>query len=138
MLTRLLESQPKFARIDAGTAASVAIHLVLIAVAASVTTAHAIMEQEPDHARPPVFIYTRPAVRQTADRSHSTSASSAPHSANAPVPVPLAINSSIPYIKVELAVGRVKYPASLRAIGIKGRIVAQFVVDAMATLLKNQ
>jgi TonB family protein len=183
MLTRLIESQARFARIDAGTAASVAIHILLITVAAFFTTAKAIIEQETDQFPPLVYIHTQTPVRQAASRSHSVSESSIQHAVSAPAPLSLAINTSIPDVNVELAASRAGddfpttvtgsvspgqpveltadpllafdvrevdtpvsmlagqitpvYPSSLRAAGIEGRVVAQFVVDAKGYALKG-
>jgi hypothetical protein len=48
MFTKLIESKSQFIRHDITTAASIAIHLILIVVAAYFTTAKAIHDQVPD------------------------------------------------------------------------------------------
>jgi protein TonB len=183
MLTRLIESQPRFMRNEFGTAASVAIHLVLITVAAYFTTAKAITESETEQPRPLVWIKTIPPPH-TSDASRRTTQSSSSQrpSISSPSPVSLAINPNIPSIDVELAVARstdfgegVKgpatgetaptgtsadnsgafdalevdspasamsgvvpaYPPSLRAAGIEGRVIAQFVVDAKGRAVRE-
>ena len=182
MLMRLIESRPRFAKNEFGTAASVAIHLILITVAAYFTTAKAITEQDPEQPGPLVWIKTIPAP-QTADASPRTKSSASQHATVAsPTPISLAINPNIPPVNVELAAVRSDdfgngieatptsnaapsgsrsdesgafdvlevdspaaamsgvipaYPPSLRAAGIEGRVIAQFVVDAKGRAVRE-
>jgi len=178
MLTRLIESQSRFARNDTTTAASVAIHLILITVAAFFTTAKAITEQEPEQIKPLVWIRTAlPAHTTRSAHVERTSPSTmTTRSIAAPAQLSLAINANIPKVDVELAGVRSNddefargitgsssnqptglsgdpsqafdarevdtqvsalsnqptplYPPSLRAAGVEGRVIAQFIVDS--------
>ena len=185
MLTRLIESQSRFARNDTTTAASVAIHLILITVAAFFTTAKAITEQEPEQIKPLVWIRTvLPAhtTRSAQVERRSASAMTTP-SIPAPAQLSLAINANIPAVNVELAGVRSNddefargltgsssnqpaglsgdpsqtfdarevdtqvsalsnqptpvYPASLRAAGVEGRVIAQFIVDSHGDAIRE-
>ena len=182
MLTRLIESRTRFAGNESGTAASVAIHLVLITVAAYFTTAKAITEREEEQPTPLVWIRTLPSPTRH-EASPRTRTSSLEHASIAsPASISLAINPDIPPVNVELAAIRsddfgdgVKgpptsdpgsvgargdgsgafdvlevdspaaalsgtvpvYPSSMRAAGIEGRVVAQFVVDAKGRAVKE-
>ena len=184
MLTKLIESRSKFAGSGTGTAASVAIHLVLITVVAYVTTARAIVEQEDKESTR--INWVRPQAPVHVHRSENASrrpATSATRSIAAPTPVSLAISADIPAITVELAIGRPDddlaagvspaasnesrsapigessqpfdarevdtpasvlvgqaapvYPPSLRAAGIEGRVIAQFIVDARGRAMRD-
>lgn len=182
MLMRLIESRPRFARNEFGTAASVAIHLILITVAAYFTTAKAITDAEPEQPTPLVWIRTLPSPARHEASTRTRTSSTQQSSVSSPVPISLAINPSIPPVNVELAAVRsddfgdvVKgpatsdqppagtrgdndgafdvlevdspaaalsgtmpvYPPSLRAGGIEGRVVAQFVVDAKGRAVRE-
>jgi len=181
MLTRLIESRARFAGNESGTAASVAIHLVLITVAAFFTTAKAITEPEPEQPTPLVWIKTLPSPTRHEAAPRTRTPSLQRSSIASPASITLAINPLLPPVNVELAGVRsddfgdgVKgpatsdpepgargdndgafdvlevdspaaalsgtipaYPASLRAAGIEGRVVAQFVVDAKGHAVKE-
>ena len=174
MLTRLIESRYRFMRNDIGTAASVAIHLVLITVAAYMTTVKAITEKKQEVVHIP-YVYMKtlpPSPPAAAHRSMRSTSTAGP--TRALTPVSFAINPNIPAVNIELAVGRRDdfgestrgvfsdapssatssgtpaayderevdtpassysarvplYPPALRAAGVEGRVVAQFIVDA--------
>jgi TonB family protein len=174
MLARLIESRYRFMRNDIGTAASVAVHLVLITVAAYITTAKAAttkQDKEPTH--PLVYIRTLPPRPSPVAARRPTMSTPPANATHAIAPVSFAVDPNIPPIDVELAVVRHDdfgdgargvftdappgattsgtseayderevdtpassfnarvpvYPPSLRAAGIEGRVVAQFIVD---------
>ena len=176
MFTKLIESKSQFIRHDITTAASIAIHLILIVVAAYFTTAKAIHDQEQEQGQPLHWINTLP-LAHNAKPGHTQRA--APSSTTRPVAeapqFSFAIDANIPSLDVELASvkgdnefgGGVTgspsdgptglssdpsqafdarevdtpvsvlssqpaplYPPALRAAGIEGRVIAQFIVDS--------
>jgi TonB family protein len=174
MLTRLIESRNRFMRNDIGTAASVAIHLVLITVAAYMTTVKAVTEKKQEEPHVP-YVYMRTLPPSSPAAPHRATRSPSPVNQTRTIPpVSFAINPNIPPVNVELAVGRRDdfgdgtrgmfsdplanatssgtseayderevdtpassystrvplYPPALRAAGVEGRVVAQFIVDA--------
>ncbi len=174
MLKRLIESRPQVIRNEFGTAASATIHLVLISVAAVMTTANATPEGKRERIERLHWLRPTPEV-------HAGSVAS-PQSVSrrsvAPTAAPrinLAIAANVPDVNIELASIRTSdfgegikgpttteavsnglssagkeaydvlevetpaaplpgasvpvYPPGMRAAGIEGRVVAQFVVD---------
>lgn len=176
MLNRLLESKPQFARNGIGTAASTAIHIVIITVAAYMTTAAAALQSSSREKIIPLHFHSSARltreVRNPPARLQSTSAGSvsAPRftsptiSARIPaIDIPLgssqmddfteglrgpgtgdipatgltsAPDSAYNAMEVEVPASPLAgsevpvYPPSLRAAGIEGRVVTEFVVDA--------
>lgn len=175
MLLRLIESRPQVTRNQFGAAASATIHLLLISVAAFMTTASATPEAKRE--RMERIHFARPQSKVHAHAEQATPPSTVKASrAPGPPHLNLAIATEIPDVNIELAAARpsdftegVKgggsteaasnelrsgpreaydilevdtpaaalaganvpvYPPSLRAAGIEGRVVAQFVVDA--------
>lgn len=183
MFTKLIESRSQFVRNEATTAASVAIHIVLITVAAFFTTAKAITDQEPEKLTPLVWIKTLPLVHTASStQTQPASSSSMTRSITAPTAVSLAINANIPPVNIQLAdvrsddgfTGGVTgspssqptgissdpaqafdarevdspvsalssqptpvYPAALRAAGVEGRVIAQFIVDSKGNAVRE-
>lgn len=183
MFTKLIESKSQFIRHDITTAASIAIHLILIVVAAYFTTARAIHDQETEQHQPLHWIRTLP-LAHNAMSSHTqrVSSTSIEGSVAAPPQLSLAINANIPSINVELAAVRDDnefgdgvtgssspgptglssdpsqpfdvrevdtpvsalpsqpapvYPPALRAAGIEGRVIAQFIVDSKGNAVRE-
>ena len=103
MLTRLIESRYRFVRTDLSTAASVAIHLILITLAAYFTTATAMIEKGEDTTEILHFISPRPTL--IASPSHSQSR--AAQSSDAVIPrlrsVSFSVPTDIPAIDVTFA-----------------------------------
>lgn len=107
MLTRLIESRYRFMRNDIGTAASVAIHLVLIITAVFITTAKAATDEaNHDPIVPLVYIRTLPSSSPAVASHRSTPSASAANPARRITPVSLAINPNIPALNIELAAAR--------------------------------
>lgn len=176
MFTKLIESKSQFIRHDITTAASIAIHLILIVVAAYFTTAKAMNDQEPEQRQPLHWINTLP-LADKAKPGHPQRAapSSTTRSAAEPPQFSFAIDAHIPSLDVELASVKgdnefgagltgspsdgptglssdpsqafdarevdtpvsvlssqptPRYPPALRAAGIEGRVIAQFIVDS--------
>jgi len=175
MLNRLLESKPQFARNGIGTAASTAIHIVIITVAAYMTTAAAALQSSSREKIIPLHFHSSARltreVRNPPARLQSTSAG-----ASAPRFTSPTISARIPAIDIPLGSSQMDdfteglrgpgtgdipatgltsrpdntynamevevpasplagsevpvYPPSLRAAGIEGRVVTEFVVDA--------
>jgi periplasmic protein TonB len=113
MLRTLLESKSTERRITFGTAASVAVHLILIGTAAFVTTAAAKIDDSPD--KPTKLIYVKPmahvAVSHTSRQTtlHNASPSQLPRSVSVSVDIP----TSLPALTASLAVaGPSDFPAA--------------------------
>jgi protein TonB len=102
MLKRLIESRQRMIGNEFGTAASTAIHLVLISVAAFMTTANATPEAKRDHNER--LHWLRPAP-QTHTSSLTPKRSVARHSGPLPAAqqINLAITTNVPNVNIELA-----------------------------------
>jgi protein TonB len=103
MLTRLIESRATVARNEFGASASVAIHLVIITVAAYFTTAKAIVEEEPDQPPPLVWLHTQPIAHHNAQSTRTRSQTPSSRATAAPATVSLAISPNIPSVDITLA-----------------------------------
>lgn len=173
MLRTLLESQHAERRITFGTAASVAVHLIIIGSAAFVTTAAATMKEPEEKLTKLVYVRTMipaaasPIFRQSAPQTTSQVPRAVSVSFEVPTSLPLittalAISSS-PDFPVSTANGTTgtdtasvppsiarhaydvheverpatalsgnvgpEYPSALRAAGVEGEVVIQFVVS---------
>ena len=150
MFTKLIESRSQFIRHDITTAASIAIHLILIVVAAYFTTAKAIHDQEPEQQQPLHWINTLP-LAHNSKPSHAqhVSPSSTTRSVAAPAQVSFAISANIPSLDVELAPvradnefgGGVAGPSSNQALGLSSDPSQAFdarEVDTPVSALSNQ
>jgi periplasmic protein TonB len=122
MLRTLFESKSAERRITFGTAASVAVHLILIGAAAFVTTAAAKIDDSPE--KPTKLIYVKPmshvAVSRTS-RQTTTPRNALPSQLPRSVSVSVDIPTSLPALTASLAVaGPSDFPATATSFGPTG------------------